>query len=89
MPLPPALARVMVVGKPGCHLCDDAVAVVASVCATTGDTWQVVLTEDHPELADAYAYEIPVIFVDQRQHAFWQVDADRLRAALTGTGDEV
>jgi hypothetical protein len=40
---------------------------------------------DYPELADAYAYEIPVIFVDQRRHDYFRVDPDRLRAALSST----
>jgi hypothetical protein len=29
-----------------------------------------------------YGEEIPVTFVDGRQHDFWRVDADRLRRAL-------
>jgi hypothetical protein len=32
---------------------------------------------------NAYADQIPVTFVDGRQHDFWRVDADRLRATLT------
>jgi len=81
-PLPPALARVMVVGKPGCHLCEEVERVVARVCGQTGDTWAVVMTQDHPELADAYAYEIPVVFVDQVRHDYWRVNEARLLAAL-------
>lgn len=80
--MPPPLARVVVVSKPGCHLCAEAEATVARVCQATGDSWAVALTEDYPELADAYAYEIPVIFVDSVQHDYWRVDEARLRAAL-------
>jgi hypothetical protein len=29
-----------------------------------------------------FSEEIPVTFVDGRQHDFWRVDATRLRAAL-------
>ena len=85
LPLPPALARVMIVGKPDCHLCDEVERVVAQVCAETGDTWAVVHTMDHPELADAYAYEIPVVFVDQHRHDYYRVDAQRLRQALVAS----
>lgn len=81
-PLPPALARVMIVGKPDCHLCEEVVRVVAHVCADTGDTWAVVHTMDYPELADAYAYEIPVVFVDQERHDYYRVNEQRLRQAL-------
>lgn len=80
--LPPPLARVMVVSKPGCHLCAEAERVVAEVCARTGDTWAVVLTHDYPELADAYDYEIPVVFVDQARHDYYRVDPLRLERAL-------
>jgi len=83
LPVPPALARVIVVSKPGCHLCAEVEQKVAAVCGQTGDTWAVVMTEDHPELADAYAYEIPVVFVDGAQHDFWRVDEARLLSALT------
>jgi hypothetical protein len=38
--------------------------------------------EDDPELLAEYAEQIPVVFVDGRQHDFWRVDEQRLRAAL-------
>ena len=40
------------------------------------------------ELFAVYRDEIPVAFVDGRQHDFWRVDPDRLRAALTRTVDD-
>jgi glutaredoxin len=79
-------ARVRLLGKPGCHLCDDARAVVAQVCAELGETFEevdITAGPDAARLARAYGEEIPVTFVDGRQHDFWRVDADRLRAALS------
>jgi hypothetical protein len=76
-------ARVTLIGKPGCHLCDDARAAIAQVCAETGDTWQELSIEDDPALYDAYWERIPVILVDGRPHDFWRVDPVRLRAALS------
>ena len=35
-----------------------------------------------PDLADRFGDEVPVTFVDGRQHDFWRVDEARLRAAL-------
>lgn len=78
-------SRVTLIGRPGCHLCDDARAVVAAVCAQTGDTWSELSIEDDPVLADEYAESIPVILVDDRQHDFWRVDPERLRQALAPT----
>lgn len=77
------MARVRIIGKPGCHLCADAEAIVAQVCSELGETYDVVSILDDPVLADRYAEEIPVVLVDGRQHDFWRVDADRLRRALT------
>ena len=76
-------ARVTLYSKPGCHLCDDARAVVEQVCAELGETYDEVSILDDPELVERFGEEIPVTFVDGRQHDFWRVDADRLRTALT------
>jgi glutaredoxin len=79
---PPDDVRVVVYGKPGCHLCDDAYAVVEQVCAAVGATWRAVEIQADAELMAQYGEQIPVTFVDGRQHDFWRVDPDRLRAAL-------
>ncbi|MDQ6524693.1 glutaredoxin family protein [Nocardioides sp. LHD-245] len=76
--------RVTLYGRPGCHLCDDARAVIEAVCAELGESYEELSIDDDPELADRFANEIPVTFVDGRQHDFWRVSADRLRAALRG-----
>ena len=70
-------------GKPGCHLCEEARAVVESVLAehpaVTFDEKSIL---DDPELLDAYAEEIPVVLIDDRVHTIWRVDPERLRRAL-------
>ena len=75
-------ARITLYGKPGCHLCDDARRVIESVCAETGTAYDEVDITTSPELMDAYGEQIPVTFVDGRQHDFWRVDPARLRKAL-------
>ncbi|GAA3524474.1 glutaredoxin family protein [Nocardioides daeguensis] len=77
-----ASARVTLYSRPGCHLCDDARAVIEAVCAELGESYDEVSIDDDPVLADRFANEIPVTFVDGRQHDFWRVSPDRLRAAL-------
>ena len=69
-------------GKPGCHLCDDARAVIQSVCAELGVGFAEVDISNSAELMRLYGEQIPVTFVDGRQHDFWRVDAARLRRAL-------
>ncbi|WP_020388028.1 glutaredoxin family protein [Kribbella catacumbae] len=75
--------RVTLYGKPGCHLCDDARVIVAQVCAELGVGWnEIDITQDE-QLFKEYGEQIPVTFVDGRQHDFWRVDPVRLRKALT------
>jgi glutaredoxin len=75
-------ARITLYGRPGCHLCDDARAVIEKVCAETGEEYVEVSVDDDPELQRRFTDEVPVTFVDGRQHDFWRVDEARLRAAL-------
>ena len=76
-------ARLILVAKPGCHLCDDARAIVTDVLA---DHPAVAFEErsvlDDRELFDRYGEEIPVALLDDRVHAIWKVDERRLRRAL-------
>jgi glutaredoxin len=74
--------RITLLGKPGCHLCDDARAVVQRVAGDLGVPWEEHSILDDEELFQQYAEQIPVVLVDGRQHTFWRVDEDRLRAAL-------
>jgi glutaredoxin len=79
-------ARVVVYSRPGCHLCVQAVAVVAATCAELGIDWTEVDVDapEHPQLRERFGDEVPVTFVDGRQHDFWRVDPQRLRRALAG-----
>ncbi len=80
-------ARVTLIGKPGCHLCDDAREVVRRVCEETGTQFEERSITDDPALFDEHWDRIPVVLVDGRTHDFWRVDADRLRSALTSPRD--
>ena len=77
--------RVLLYSKPGCHLCDEARAVVEAVCTELGDQYDEVDITTSPELLARYGEEIPVTFVDGEQHDYWRVDPDRLRSALRRT----
>ncbi|MFL6117163.1 MAG: glutaredoxin family protein [Catenulispora sp.] len=77
---------VTLVGKPGCHLCDDARAVVTRVAAETGaEVEELDITAEgfDPELKVEYWEQIPVTLVNGARHDFWRVDAERLRRAIT------
>jgi glutaredoxin len=73
------------VGRDGCHLCDDARAVVTGVLA---DFPHVTLTEvsidDDEALHAEYWEQIPVLLVDGNVHNFWRIDPIRLSTKLKG-----
>jgi glutaredoxin-like protein DUF836 len=81
--------RLTLIGKPGCHLCDDARAVVQAVVAeveATDAAPRIALDEqsilDDAELAQRYAEEIPVLLIDGEVHNYWRIDPVRLKTAL-------
>jgi hypothetical protein len=74
--------RVTVVGKPDCHLCEQAIEVVAQVCEQLGQEFRVVSITEDPNLADLYWEKIPVILVDGEPFDFWRVNRNRLVTKL-------
>lgn len=74
--------RIEVLTRPGCHLCEQALEVVRSVCAETGERYVERNIDTDPELQRAYTEQVPVTFVDGAQHDFWRVDPVRLKRAL-------
>ena len=77
------MSRVVMYGKPGCHLCDDAREIIRSVCGELGVEWSEVDITQDDQLFTQYGEQIPVTFIDGKQHDFWRVDPARLRKALT------
>ncbi|MEU4797979.1 glutaredoxin family protein [Streptomyces sp. NPDC023327] len=80
----PAERTVTLIGKPGCHLCDDAQLVIEKVCRELGASWEKKDITRDEELHRAYWEQIPVVLVDGEQHTFWRVDEARLRRELAG-----
>jgi hypothetical protein len=58
--------------------------VIEHVCAELGESYDEVDIDPDPDLQRRFGEEIPVTFVDGRQHDFWRVDPVRLRTALRG-----
>jgi hypothetical protein len=82
-------AHLTLIGKPGCHLCDDARAVVGTVLeqlAAEPGSPAVLLEEksilDDPELHELYVEEIPVLLINGLVHNYWRIDPVRLHTAL-------
>ncbi|MFS0705442.1 glutaredoxin family protein [Cellulomonas sp. 179-A 9B4 NHS] len=85
-PVAAAEARVVLYGRAGCHLCDDARAVVRRVSAATGAPWAEVDVDvplpDGRVLADELGELVPVVDVDGVRRGYWRVDEARLLRAL-------
>jgi hypothetical protein len=76
--------RIDLLGRPGCHLCDDARVVVTRVADELGVAWEERdITFASPEEQADYWDKIPVAFVDGVPIDFWKISESRLRAALS------
>lgn len=79
---------VTLIRKPGCHLCDDARAVIDAVFTdllAAGEPVPDLLERsilDDRDLHERYVEEIPVVLIDGEMHTYWRVDAARLRSAI-------
>jgi len=74
--------QITLLSRPGCHLCEDARAVIERVAAELGVPWSerdITQSEDDLRL---YWEMIPVTLIDGVQHDYWRVSEERLRAAL-------
>jgi len=74
--------KITLLSRPGCHLCDDARAVVARVAADLGLSWEERDITGSAADMSQYGEMIPVTLIDGVQHDFWRVSEPRLRAAL-------
>jgi len=70
--------RVTLFGRAGCHLCDDAQAVLDRV----GEPYDLVDIESDDELFKRYLERIPVVAVDGAEVFDFFVDERALRARL-------
>ncbi len=76
------MTQVTLYGKPGCHLCDEARAVVAAVRERRGfDLEEVDITRD-PALEAVYRERIPVVAIDGREALELVIEATELERAL-------
>jgi hypothetical protein len=76
--------RITLIGRDGCHLCDEAREVVRRVSQDTGAGWVEQNVDADPDLLHRYGEMVPVVLVDGSQHDYFTVDEKRLRAALSG-----
>jgi glutaredoxin len=84
-----------IIGKPGCHLCEDAEAAIDRVLATflaANPSVSVSIAQqnilDDAELAARYSEEIPVLLINGKVHNYWRIDEERFMSALNSLANE-
>jgi hypothetical protein len=88
-----SVINLTLIGKPGCHLCEEAKLVIETVVAQfkaghsgVAASIQVELKElnilEDSDLANKYGEEIPVLQIDGQTHGYWRIDPIRFLAAL-------
>ena len=81
--------QLTLIGKPGCHLCDEARDAIDGVLLefrkanpnTDVALEELNILEDEP-LRLKYTEEIPVLLIDGKMHNYWRIDDERLMRAL-------
>jgi glutaredoxin len=73
---------VTVYGRTGCHLCEDALAVLDSLSAELNFEIKEILIDGNDELQSLYGEQIPVIQIDGIHHDYWRVDPERFKSSL-------
>jgi glutaredoxin len=76
--------QITLIGKPGCHLCEDAEVVIQDVLAD----FEGLVTLNKQNILDdealfaRYSEEIPVLLINGQVHNYWRIDPVRFREAL-------
>lgn len=79
-------ASIVLYGKPECHLCEQAEAIVTRVTAELGISWERVDIRSTPALFEELRYRIPVIEVVGGATLDWPTTAERVRRAVLAAG---
>ena len=80
------------IGKPGCHLCDEARVVVEQVVQQLESEGVAVLLAERSILDDVdldvrWHDDIPVVLIGNALHDRWRIDGVRLRKDLLAAAD--
>ncbi len=85
-PLPRQIAeaaRVVILTRAGCCLCDEAIAVAADVCTELSVSLHLEDVDADATLREQWNDHVPVTFIDGERHAIWVLDGAVFRNALT------
>jgi glutaredoxin len=75
-------ARLQLITRQGCHLCENAATTLEQIAAEAGLTTTAVDVDADPDLQAEYGDRVPVVLLDGREHSYFTVDVPRLRRDL-------
>jgi hypothetical protein len=78
-------ARITLITRPGCHLCEVAAQALDRVAVASGERWSELSVETDIELEREYGERLPVVLLDGKEHGYFQVEEDRLLRDLART----
>jgi glutaredoxin len=73
---------VTLITRAGCHLCEQAEALLRPMATELRFAYNEVDVDADPELKARHSDDVPVILLDGRQHGYWRVEETRLRRDL-------
>jgi glutaredoxin len=76
------MTTITIYSRHGCHLCDDAQAVLESMREELNFEIEVINIDEDVELIKLYSDQVPVIHIDGLHHDFYKVDPVRFRSSL-------
>jgi len=72
--------------RPGCHLCEEAKAVIAPLLRDFGAVLREVNIDEDAAIKERYGWDIPVIFIGTHKAAKHRVDLQQFRRQLEEAG---
>ncbi|MEN9381011.1 MAG: hypothetical protein RIR99_845 [Actinomycetota bacterium] len=76
------MTTVTIYSRKGCHLCEDAHQLLASVQEELAFEIDLIDIDGDAELIKLYSDQVPVIHIDGAHHDFYKVDLERFRSSL-------
>lgn len=74
------MSRVTLISRDGCHLCEEAEAVLDRIVP---GQWTRVDVESSIELERDFGDRVPVVLLDGAEHGYWRVEESRLLRDLS------
>ncbi|WP_250003346.1 glutaredoxin family protein [Actinoplanes sp. M2I2] len=73
------MSRVTLISRDGCHLCEEAEAVLDRILP---GQWVRVDVDSSIDLERDYGDRVPVVLLDGAEHGYWRVEESRLLSDL-------